>query len=79
MSDSIRVGQSGDRIPVVKTFFASVQTDLRVNPSSYITGTGCPRVKWAGFGVNHPPPSSTDVKKEYNYTSTPTLGLQGLL
>jgi len=38
-----------------------------------------PGVKRPGRGVDHPHPSSADVKKkEYSYTSTPLLDLRGL-
>jgi hypothetical protein len=39
-----------------------------------------PRVKRPGRGVDHPPPSSAEVKKkkEKRYTSTPPLGIRGL-
>ena len=39
-----------------------------------------PRGKAAGpwRGVDHPPHLSPRLKKEYNYTSTPPLGLRGL-
>jgi hypothetical protein len=30
-------------------------------------------------GIEHPPPSSTEVKQVYSYTSTPPLGLYDLL
>jgi hypothetical protein len=33
-----------------------------------------PGVKRPGRGADHPPPSSTEVKKEYSYTSTHPLG-----
>jgi hypothetical protein len=32
-----------------------------------------------GESVDHPPPPKTTLKKEYSYTSTPVLGLHGLL
>jgi hypothetical protein len=35
-----------------------------------------PGGKWPGIGADHPPPSSVEVKKEYSYTSTPTLRLR---
>ena len=38
-----------------------------------------PGVKWQGLGVDHPTPFSTKVKKEYSYTSTLPLDLNGLL
>ena len=38
-----------------------------------------PGVKRAGRGVDHRPPSSVELKKEYSYTSTPPLSLHGML
>ena len=50
-SDSLRVGQSGDRIPVWVWFSAPVQTDPEAHPSSCTMGTGSfPAVK-SGRGV----------------------------
>ena len=43
-------------------------------------GTGYfPGVKQPGRGADHPPSSKAEVKKEYGYTSTPPLGLHGML
>jgi len=43
-------------------------------------GTGFfPGVKRPGRGVDHPPHLAPRLKKEYRYTSTPLLGLRGLL
>jgi len=45
-------------------FFASVQTGCGAHPASYTMGTASfPEVKRPGRGVNHPPPSSADVKE----------------
>jgi hypothetical protein len=38
-----------------------------------------PGVQRPGRGVNHPPYLAPRLKKEYSYTSTPPLGLHGLL
>ena len=38
-----------------------------------------PGVKRPGSGVDHPPPSSAEVKKKWSYTSTPPVDLRGLL
>ena len=44
-------------------FSAPVQTSPGAHPASYTMGTGSfPWVKRPGRGVNHPPPSSTDVE-----------------
>jgi hypothetical protein len=45
-------------------FFAHVQTDSGAHPASCTMGTGSfPGVKRPGRGADHPPPSSTEVKK----------------
>jgi len=42
-------------------------------------GTGSfPEVQRPGRGVDHPPPSSTEIKTDYSYTSTPPLAFRGL-
>ena len=49
-------------------------------PASYTMGTeSFPGVKRPGRGVEHPPPLGPSLNKEYGYTSTPPLGLRGLL
>ena len=82
-SDSLRAGRFGDRIPVGGwRFSAPIQTGPGVHPASYIKGTGSfPGVKWPGRGVDHPPPSSAEVKERvelYLYSpsrpSWPVLG-----
>ena len=81
-SDSLRAGRSGDRIPVGAMFSAAVETDSGVHPTSYRMGTGSfPGVKRLGRGVDHPVPSSSEVKERvelYLYspygTSWPVLG-----
>jgi hypothetical protein len=66
-------GRSGDRIPVLARFFAHVQTGRGAHPASCTLGTGSfPGVKRPGRGVDHPPPSSAEVRKEY----PPHLGLR---
>ena len=45
-------------------FSAPVQTGLGAHPASYTMGTGAfPGVKRPGRGVDHPPPSSAEVKE----------------
>ena len=45
-------------------FSAPDETGPGVNPTSYIMGTGTfPGVKRPGRGVDHPPPSSAEVKE----------------
>jgi len=61
-------------------FSAPVQTDPGAHQASCTMATGSfPGVKWPGLGVDHPLPPSAEVKEKESYTSTPTLGLRGLL
>ena len=60
-------------------FSAPVQTGLGGHPASYKMGTGSfPGAKRPRRDADHPLSSGTEVKKEYDYTSTPPLGLWGL-
>jgi hypothetical protein len=61
----------GDRIPVVARFSAPVQTGPGAHPASY---TGPFRgVKRSGRGVDHPLPSSAEVKERVGlYLYSPT-------
>jgi hypothetical protein len=61
---SLRAGQSGNRIPVGARFFVAVQTGSGAHPASYTMRTGflSREVKRPGRGVDHPPPSSAEVK-----------------
>jgi hypothetical protein len=60
-------------------FSAPVQTDPGAYPASYTMGTGSfPGVKRPGRGVDHPPPSSVEVKERVELYSTPLMGLRGL-
>ena len=65
-SDSLRDGRSGDLIPVGGRLPATVQTSSGINPATCTMGTGSLplEVKWPGCGVNHPPPSSAEIKKK---------------
>jgi hypothetical protein len=48
-------------------------------PSLIYMGTGSfPGVNWLGRDVNHPTHLALGLKKEYSYTSIPSLGLHGL-
>jgi len=71
-----------DRIPVAARFSAPVHTGPGAHPASYTMGTmSFPGVKRPGSGVDHPPPSSAEVKErvvQYLYspsgTSWPVVG-----
>jgi len=80
IAHSLRAGRSGDRIPVGLRFSALVQKSPGAYPASCTMGTGYfPGVKWPRCGVDHPPSSSVELRKEWSYKSTPPLGLRGLL
>jgi hypothetical protein len=75
VSDWLRAGRSGDRIPVKARFFAHVQTGPGAHPAACTMGTGYfPGVKRPGLGADHPPPPSAEVENEWIYTSTPPVG-----
>ena len=73
-SDSLRAGRSWDRIPAGARFSVPVQTGPRAHPASCTVGTGSyPEVERSGRGVDHPPPSSAEVKERvelYLYSSS---------
>jgi hypothetical protein len=49
-------------------FSAPVQTGPGAYPASYTLGIGSfPGIKWPGLGVDHPPPSSAEVKERELY------------
>ena len=56
---------SGVRTSVGTRFFVPVQTGPGVHPASFTMGIGVsfPGVKRPGSGVNHPHPSSAEVKE----------------
>ena len=63
-SDSLRAGQSGDRIPEGAKISAHVKTGPGAHPASCTVGTGSfPGVKRPGRGVDYPTPSSAEVKE----------------
>ena len=67
VSDSLRAERYGDRIPVGARFSLPVQTGPGSQPASYTTGTvSFPGVNWPGRGVDHPPPSSAEVKESHS-------------
>ena len=69
-----------DRIPVGARFSAPVQTGPGAHPAFYKMGAGSfLGVKRPVRSVDHPPHLVPRLKKEYSYTSTPPLGLRGLL
>jgi len=60
----LRAGRSEDRIPVGARFSSPVQTGSEAHPASYTMGTASfPGLKRPGRGVDHPPPSSAEVKE----------------
>jgi len=64
-STSVRVGWSGDRIPVGVRFSAPVQTGPGAHPASNTMGTGSfPEVKRPGPGVDHQHHLAPLLKKE---------------
>jgi len=53
---------------------APVQTDPGAHPAPYTMDTGSfPGVKRPGHDVNHPPPSSAEVKERVELSSTSGL------
>ena len=79
-SDLLRDGRYGDRIPVGTRFSARVQTGPGAHPASYTMNTGSsPGSKRPGPGVYHPLHLAPRLNKKQSYTSTPPLGLRGLL
>ena len=78
----LQAGRSGDRIPVEARFSAPVQTGPEAHPASYTMGTwSFSGVERPGRGVDHPTPSSAEVKERgelYFYSpsgpSWPVLG-----
>jgi len=60
----LRVGRSGDPIPVGARFSAPIQTGPGAHPASYTMGTGSSLgATRPGRGVDHLPPSSAKVKE----------------
>jgi hypothetical protein len=56
-------------------FLAHIQTSPGVHPASCTMDTGSfLGVKRPGHDADYPPPSSTEVKKGYSYTSIHSLG-----
>ena len=64
-SNSLRVGRSGDGIPVGARFSAPVQTGPGAHPASYKMGTGSfPGVKWPRVALTTHPNIEPRLKKE---------------
>ena len=74
-SDPLRAGRCGDRIPVEARFSAPVQTGLGAHPASCTMRTGSFQVvKRPGRVVEHPPPSSTDIRERIDlYSNSPSM------
>ena len=67
--ESLRAGRWGAR------FSAPVQIGRGAHPASYTMGTGSfPGVKRPGRGVDHPSPSSTEVKERIELFLFPLSG-----
>jgi hypothetical protein len=65
LADWLRVGRSGDWIPVGARFFTHFQTGSGAHPAFCTMGTGVfPGVKWPGRGADHPLPPSAEVENE---------------
>ena len=76
-TDSLRTRGSGIRIPVGTRFSAPFHTHPGAHPTSFTNNTrSLPGVKRPGRGVNHPP-HPTLTKKQFSYTSTLPVCLDG--
>jgi hypothetical protein len=63
-NDLLRYGRFWDRITVEARYSAPIQIGSGAPPASYKIGTGLfPGVMRSGRGLDHPPPSSTEVKE----------------
>ena len=63
-SDSLQSGWPGDQISVGARFSAPVHTSSEAHPASHAVGTGSfLGVKWLWHGIDHPPPSSAEIKE----------------
>jgi hypothetical protein len=77
-SDWLRVGRSGNRIPVGARFFTHFQTGPRAHPASCIMDIKfIPWVKWPSRGVDHPHLSVPwSRKRRAIFLPPPPLGLR---
>jgi len=78
---AIRYGLDGPGIEsrLEARFSAPVQTGSGAHPASYTMGNGSFQgVKRSAGGVDHPPHPAPRLKKQYNYTFIPLLGLRSL-
>ena len=74
------LGGPGIELRMWARFPAQVPTGPGAHPASYTIGTGSfPGVKRQGRGADHKTSLGPRLKKQYSYTSTPLLGLGGLL
>jgi len=48
-------------------------------PIQQVLGACSPRVEWLGCEADHSPPSSAEIKNEWNYTFTPPVCLKGMV
>jgi hypothetical protein len=80
-SDSLWAGRTVDRIPMSGEIFRTCPDWPWGPPNLLYNGyqVSFPGLKRPGHDVDHPPQLAPRLKKEYNYTSTPALGLHGLL
>ena len=78
-SDSLRAGRLGEGVTVVARFTVLVQIGPEPHPASYTMAIGSfTSVNRTGRDADHPH-LAPKLNKEHNYTSTPHLGLLGLL
>ena len=67
-------------MPMGARLSAPVHTGPGAYPAFRTMGTGSlPGVKWPESSVDHPPPSSAEIKEEQSYTFSLPLGFRGLL
>jgi hypothetical protein len=79
--DTLQTGRSRDRIPIGARFPAPVQTRPGAHPVSYIIPNVTLLQRYRDPDVTLTTRSylTQKLKKEYNYTSTPLLGVHGLI